>query len=330
MDPITGLSGMLDPSAFSEGSAAFGTKVSNEYVQIINKLNEAITGLNEVAVDQIADEAQIATNVADIATNVSGIAANAAQASTNASGIAANVSDISDNTDEIAAINAAYPTGILHVTANLAAFDYATYGGNSIINLDGAASKLSVTMGAPSDWPAGSKVSFMCSGELGAVLDSSYFLPGNSVNLANMAYGDTVDAISFYDTGSGTYRWNVTKKEKASSPVDWSILTATQTYTMTTGLLHTAFTVVDSQSPANVAVVNLPALDNSLIGIKLYGAMPGAGTLRFTANGTDRILDADGADNATLDVTDTAGNAFVVLIAMPYNGSIRRWAASIA
>ncbi len=97
MDPITGLAGMLDTSAFNEGADAFGTKVSEEYMQIINKLNDSITGLNEVAVDQIADGVLIADNTTSITFNAASILDLEVLA-------AANTVAINDNADDIAAL----------------------------------------------------------------------------------------------------------------------------------------------------------------------------------------------------------------------------------
>ena len=98
MDPISTLAGMLDTSAFEEGSDAFGTKVSEEYMQIINKLNDSITGLNEVAVDQLADEVIIEGHTTSIAFNAASIVDLEVLG-------AANADSISDNADDIAALS---------------------------------------------------------------------------------------------------------------------------------------------------------------------------------------------------------------------------------
>lgn len=328
MDEITGLSGMLDASAFNEGTGAFGTKVSEEYNQIINKLNESITGLNEVAVDQIADEASIEANTSGVSANASDIVDHETRISANEVSVVDHETRIGDNETDIVALQGAIGVGVIDVSTDIASFDYVTYGGYGTINLNSPASKRVVTMPSPGagGWPEGHRVFLICSANYGAVLDSAYFHPYGAFSYANMVTGDVIMATVVNDASGGGLKWSVALLEKASSKNNCKVMGATESYVLTTRMEFSSF-VNATQSSGNVATVTLPEIDNTNVGSVIHAAHVGAlGDLRIAAHSGDYILDVDGSDVVHVDLNTNAGNAVAVLFALP-NG---RWACTMA
>lgn len=64
IDPISAISGPLDTASFADDADAYGTKVLAEITQLINKVNELVTGVTNTNAETVTNASNISTNTA--------------------------------------------------------------------------------------------------------------------------------------------------------------------------------------------------------------------------------------------------------------------------
>lgn len=117
MDPISPISGPIDADSFADNADAIGTKVLAEIVQNINKVNELVSGINEVDADLSTETSTRATQIGNLTTVTN---ANAASITNLQSDVGDHSTELDDHETRIGLLESYQSAlGLLRVTGGV-------------------------------------------------------------------------------------------------------------------------------------------------------------------------------------------------------------------
>ena len=326
MDPITTISGPVDANAFIDNtSIASGESTLAEVVQVINKVNEVIGGLVQVAGEVSAEEA--ARAAADAVGDVADAALDARLDTAEGyitllqTGFSDHAALIQDLENRLSDVEFATTAGYVEVASGDKTVAYST---EKTINFTGTVGLQSLTLPTSmTNFTAGQSWTIVCNNADSVQISSSNWahsglVAGSVANLYNLILGDMA-IVSVVDVG-GTKKWSASiipgRNGYRTSAAGAGDLGAVDEDDRTIWIDRTGDTGVRDLYLEDIAATAYTSLLREVTVI-LYGT-PSSGTFVVHCQGSDVFLDG----NVTFTMAENSACRFI-------GGPNNRWAAIV-